>query len=84
MARDLRFTARALKDLKGIATADAERIRGKLRQFADRPDDLANQVKRLSDGRMRLRVGDYRAILTEELVVVTVLRVGHRSRVYDL
>lgn len=44
---------------------------------------LANQVKRLKgDPFLRLRVGDYRVIFTEEGIVLTVLRVGHRRKIY--
>ena len=65
--------------------ATAKRIRGKVQQYAEDPDSLFNNVKALKggDGLKRLRVGDWRVIFTEDLVVVMVIRVAARGSVYD-
>jgi mRNA-degrading endonuclease RelE of RelBE toxin-antitoxin system len=45
----------------------------------------ANNVKPLKggQGKMRLRVGDWRVIYTESLIILTVLKVGPRGAAYD-
>jgi mRNA interferase RelE/StbE len=59
------------------------RIARSLAGLAKAPRDSAN-VKALIGGNYRLRVGDWRVIyiLQDDLLVVLVLRVGHRREVY--
>ncbi len=65
--------------------ATSARIRAKIAQLADDPDSLANNITPLKggDGLSRLRVGDWRVIYTETLVIVSVVRVGPRGGVYE-
>jgi len=81
--RTLRYTATALKQLRKIAPRDAARIVSKLEQYAADPAAQANNVKVLSTGLVRLRIGDYRAIFSEDGTVVMVVKVGHRREVYE-
>ena len=55
-----------------------ERIRDKIRVYANDPVSQANNVVRLKnrDGMVRLRVGDWRVVMRDE----DVLRVLHVSR----
>ncbi len=77
------ITRAAEKDLDKIDRGDGDRIIAKLELYAANPKALANQVKRLrGDPFLRLRVGDYRVIFTEDGVVLTVIRVGHRRDIY--
>jgi mRNA interferase RelE/StbE len=78
------YTKKALRDLRGITQVAAGLIAKKLRQYAGNPAHLVNQVTRLKgSGDLRLRVGDYRVIFTEDGVVLTVLKIGHRREIYD-
>lgn len=63
----------------------SRRIRSKVDQLASDPGSLANNVKRLkrSDDLFRLRVGDWRVIYTEDLLVLLVLRIASRGSAYD-
>jgi mRNA interferase RelE/StbE len=85
MAKRAEYGAAAQKTLRRIDRATAKRIRSKLRQLASDPTALANNVKTLKDegGLMRLRVGDWRVIYTEDLVVLMVVKVAPRGSVYD-
>ena len=48
------------------------------------PSALANQIKPLKGVRaLRLRVGDYRVIFTDEGMIPMILKVGHRRDVYE-
>ena len=78
------YTKTALKQLSGIARKQAQLILAKVDQYAADPASLANQVKKLKGANMlRLRVGSYRVIFTEDGLVVMVLKIGHRSGIYD-
>ncbi|HEX8446213.1 MAG TPA: type II toxin-antitoxin system RelE/ParE family toxin [Sphingomonas sp.] len=82
--RTVTFERQALKDLKMIHKSDAVAIIGKIKQFAADPAALANNVTQLKGSAFsRLRVGDYRVIFTADLVVVHVVKIGHRREVYD-
>lgn len=63
---------------------EAERIRSKVRQYADDPASQANNVKALK-GRegIRLRVGDWRVIMDDRGGVLDVLGIGPRGGVYE-
>lgn len=80
---EIAYTATALKQLKKMAPKASETIRAKIRQYAADPSSLANQVKKLrGQPYLRLRVGDYRIVFSEDGIVMTILRVGHRREVY--
>jgi len=68
-----------------IDRATSKRIREKVDLLATDPDALANNVRALkgAGGLMRLRVGDWRAIYTADLVVVLVLKVAPRGSAYE-
>jgi mRNA interferase RelE/StbE len=61
----------------------ATRVREKIAEYAADPTSLANNVKQLQ-GRsgIRLRVGDWRVIM-EDGVVLEVQEIGPRGSVYD-
>jgi mRNA interferase RelE/StbE len=78
------YSGAALKQISTLHPAIAKRIRDKIALYAANPSALASQVKRLKGSRLlRLRVGDYRVIFTEDGRVLLVLRVGHRREIYD-
>jgi len=80
------YTADALKALSRMDRTMAKRIRGKILALAQGPLAPNNNVKRLTgvEG-YRLRVGDWRVIYTlkHEILTVIVIRVGHRSEIYE-
>lgn len=63
---------------------EAERIRSKVRQYADDPASQANNIKALK-GRegIRLRVGDWRVIMDDQADVLDVLKIGPCGGVYE-
>ena len=77
------LSERAKKDLKKLDSTARQRIIDKLQLYAADPKALANQVKKLvGDPFLRLRVGDYRVLFTEDGIIVHVARVGHRRDIY--
>jgi mRNA interferase RelE/StbE len=84
MARRVGYSHAAEKTLRRLDHVTAKRIRAKVRTLAENPDALANNVKALKGdlGLKRLRVGDWRVIYTENLVVLLVVRVAPRGSAY--
>lgn len=82
--RPISYTRHALKALRKMPADMAERIIAKIEQYAEEPDSLSNNVKALK-GRegIRLRVGDWRVIMSDEGVVLAVLEIGPRGSVYE-
>jgi mRNA interferase RelE/StbE len=78
------FSREAIKVLGRMPSNTAALIRSKVVQYATDPASLANNVKALK-GRpgFRLRVGDWRVIMTEDAVVVAVLRIAPRGGAYE-
>jgi len=82
--RTVSYTRDARRTLLKLPRPTAERIVSKIDQLAADPVSLVNNVKALKGGDgFRLRVGDYRVIYTETLIVLTIVKIGHRGGVYD-
>ncbi len=80
---DVRYTDDAVKDLRNIGHVAANKVQEKISAYAANPAAYANLVKKLrGDVSLRLRVGDYRVLFTEDGVILHVLRVGHRRDIY--
>lgn len=84
-SRQVILSERAARTLDRMDRVTATRIIAKVRQLADDPASLTNNVKKLqgsTTGLWRLRVGDWRVIYTETLVVLNVVRVAPRGSAY--
>lgn len=81
--KQIAYTKDALRALRRMPANTAERIRAKIEVYAADPASQANNVKSLQ-GRpgIRLRVGDWRVIM-EDGVVLAVLEIGPRGGIYD-
>ena len=86
-ALTIRWSIKAIRDMRRIAPRDRDRIVAKIEQYAGEPVSLANQVITLTGGTYRrLRVGDYRVIFDierGETASMKVLRIRHRREAYD-
>ena len=82
--RAISYTRQALKALRRMPADTAQRIVAKIEQYAQEPETQANNVTALK-GRegIRLRVGDWRIIMNDDGVVLAVLEIGPRGRVYE-
>ncbi len=85
MARyKLVFKKPVAKDLRPIPNKDVARILERIEALQDNPRPAGSE-KLSGQERYRLRQGVYRIIyeVVDELLVVTVVRVGHRRDVYQ-
>lgn len=81
------FTKEALKQLKKLDPSIAALIIGWLRKNIDNCDNPRVHGKALSSnrkGQWRYRVGDYRILaeIEDDIVLVLVISIGHRSEIY--
>ncbi len=81
--KPVNYSRSALKTLRKMPRDTAERIMGKVDQYAADPASQANNVKALQ-GRegIRLRVGDWRVIMRDG-EVLAVLEIGSRGSIYE-
>ena len=81
MKYTLAFKPRARKDLRALGSENVRRVLEKIEALTD---DLAGDVKRLTDytPEFRLRVGDYRVLFEIDGSTIIVYRVVHRREAY--
>lgn len=79
------YSKDALRTLSRMPANVSKLIRAKVEQYAADPASLANNVKALKGepGVLRLRVGDWRVLFTEDGTVIAVIRIAPRGGAYD-
>lgn len=86
MAWEIRFSPRASKGFKKLDTAEQRRVSKFLREVAalEDPRSRGKAMTANKAGLWRWRVGDYRVVadIVDDQVVVVVVDVGHRSKIY--
>ena len=77
------FKKSVAKDFRSIPKQDVKRILKKIDALASDPK-AEGCVKLSTQERYRVRVGLYRIVyeIREDILVVTVVKIGHRSSVY--
>jgi len=85
MPKEIAFSKAASRTLRHMPANMARLIVAKLQQYADDPAALAGNVKMLkgAEGVLRLRVGDWRVLFTEDGTVIAVVRIAPRGSAYD-
>lgn len=83
--RVVTYSRSASKSLARLPVSTAAMIRSKMSQYAADPASLANNIKRLRErkGLLRLRIGDWRVLFTDDGRVVLVEKVAPRGSAYD-
>ena len=78
--KTITYTVEADKFLSKQSAEVAVRIEAKIEQYVL---TSTGDVKALKGSpTLRLRVGDYRVIFTEDLIVIEIIEIGHRSKIY--
>ncbi|GAA6621553.1 type II toxin-antitoxin system RelE family toxin [Scytonema sp. NUACC26] len=83
MTYQVEFTSRASKQLAKLSTDLQQRIKTKIYELAENPRP-AGVIKLENSDRYRIRIGSYRVLyeIEDYLLIVTVVRIGHRREVY--
>jgi len=82
--KSISYLTRARKALLRHRT-EADKIIAKIAAYAENPSAHVNNVKRLK-GRvpiLRLRVGSYRVLFTENENALTIIDIGPRGSIYE-
>lgn len=81
--RDIHYSRSAQRALVRMPRDRARQIVGKIELYAENPASLANNVRALKgyEGLIRLRVGDWRVIMRDG-VVLLVLEIAARGSAY--
>jgi mRNA interferase RelE/StbE len=83
----IEFLPSAKKELSQLDRVIQKQLKEKIILLATDPEKLKNNIKALKgeySGKFRLRVRDYRVIfrITEEKILITIIRIGHRKEIY--
>jgi mRNA interferase RelE/StbE len=79
----IEFKKSVSKDLKGIPSKDVRAILEKVALLADNPRPNGS-IKLSGDEKYRIRHGDFRILyeIFDEVVIIVVVKIGHRRDVY--
>ncbi|MEH2147826.1 type II toxin-antitoxin system RelE family toxin [Nostoc sp.] len=84
MSYEVKFSRGAKKQFRKLPIDVQQRIQTKINDLAIEP--RPNGVKKLQgdDNSYRVRVGDYRVVyeVDDDVLIVTVIKVGHRTGIY--
>lgn len=80
----IEFLRTALKELSKLPKDIQQRIAAKIDELKTNPYLPGVKALKNGDGRLRLRVGDYRVIyrIEEDKLVILIVKVGHRRNIY--
>ena len=78
------FSPAAYRQLEVLPKPDQRRIRERIDRLSTNPRPPGAKAIQGGGGILRIRVGDYRVIykVEDDLLVVLVIRIGHRREVY--
>lgn len=84
MTFEIRFTARAVREVRKLDPQTRRRIQAAVELLADNPRLPASTQLVGGSGEWRIRTGDYRIIyeIDDDVLLVLVIRIGHRREVY--
>ncbi|BAY96112.1 plasmid stabilization system [Tolypothrix tenuis PCC 7101] len=85
MTYQVEFTRKASKQLAKLPENVQQRIKIKVEEIAENPRPSGVVKLENSNNRYRIRVGDYRVLyeIIDDLLIVTVVKIGHRREVYQ-
>ena len=80
----IEFLRTALKELSKLPKDVQQRIAAKIDELKTNPYLPGVKALKNGDGRLRLRVGDYRVVyrIEEDKLVILIVKVGHRRNIY--
>ena len=81
---EVRLARRAVRSLAELQRRDQQRIRAAIDLLAENPRPPSCVALQGEAGVFRVRVGDYRIVyeVLDQVLVVQVVRIGHRREVY--
>lgn len=83
--KTIAYSKDALRTLRKMPANLRELIISKIATYAENPAALANNLKPLKgrSGVFRLRIGDWRVVMTDDGKVIAVIKIATRGSVYE-
>ena len=80
----IEFLRTALKQLAKLPVEIQQRIAARIEQLKTNPYPPDVKALKNGEGRLRLRVGDYRVIyrVENDILEILIIKVGHRKNIY--
>lgn len=80
----LEYRASVKKELRKLSQIDRTAVIGKIRQLKNEPNPIGSAKLKGSSNLYRIRHGDYHVIyqIKKEILVIIVIRIGHRREIY--
>ena len=78
------YSKSAVRSLSRLPANTSKLIRSKIEAYAADPASMSNNVKALKGelGILRLRVGDWRVLFSDDGEVIAIIRIASRGEVY--
>lgn len=85
MSYSISYSRSAAKALKNIHPQDQKRIKSAVEALAGEPRPQGSIQLTGGDGECRIRVGNYQIIydIEDDVLIIPILRIGHRRDIYD-
>lgn len=83
-AYEVRLARRAVRTLASLERREQQRVRAALDLLAENPRPPSCVAMQGEDSVYRVRVGDYRIVyeIVDDVLLIHVVRIGHRREVY--
>ncbi|MEO8218467.1 MAG: type II toxin-antitoxin system RelE/ParE family toxin [Acidobacteriota bacterium] len=82
MTRTVRWTTRALKDLRKIGAPEASRVVESIHQYATSGEGNIRRLQGIDPPLFRMRIGDLRVLFRQDEEVIDIERVLPRDKAY--
>ena len=84
MAYRLEYRASVKNELRKLSQIDRTVVIGKIEQLKNEPKPVGSANLKGSSNLFRIRHGDYQVIyqIKKEILVIIVIRIGHRREIY--
>jgi mRNA interferase RelE/StbE len=84
VAYRIEVTGRAAKQLAELAAPDRKRVSRRIDALAGQPRPKDSRKLSGADDLWRIRIGDYRVVyqIQDQVLVIVIVRIGHRREVY--
>jgi len=79
--KTISYSAAAERTLAQLSAETSARIEAKIERYAMTGEGDVKALK--GQDRLRLRVGDYRVLFTEDFLIVAVVKIGNRDSIYQ-
>lgn len=85
MSYKVEFSKDASKQFAKLSDELQKRIQNKIDELVDNPRPNGVAKLKNAENRYRIKIGVYRVLysILDDILLVTVVKVGHRSKVYD-